>query len=86
MDKLQRLAIGLTHFIYINTAIEDMHSVKAQMDKEFNEDGYFYFKQMMDIADKHKIIYKMFLDEDNEKILSENGKIPKKQLKKRNNC
>lgn len=69
MDKLQKLAIGLTHVIYRNTAIEDMHSAGAQMDKAFYEDAYYYFKQMMDIADKHKDIYKMFLDENDEELL-----------------
>lgn len=77
MEKLQRLAIGLTHVIYRNTAIEDMHSAGAQMDKEFYDDGYFYFKQMMDIADKHKDIYKLFLVEEDEKLLSEKWKNPK---------
>ena len=60
MDRLQKLAIGLTHLIYRNTAIEDMHSANAQMDQAFYEDGYFYFKQMMDIADRNKDIYNMF--------------------------
>lgn len=59
MDKLQKLAIGLTHVIYRNTAIEDMHSALVKMDQDFYEDAYDYFRQWMDIADKNKDIYRM---------------------------
>ena len=71
MDKLQKLAIGLTHVIYRNTAIEDMHSVGAQMDKAFYDDAYYYFKQMMDIADRNNDIYKMFLADNGEELLTQ---------------
>ena len=76
MDRLQKLAIGLTHVIYRNTAIEDMHSVKAQMDKKFYDDAYLYFKQMIDIADRNKDIYRMYMVDNSEELLTQKLKNP----------
>ena len=68
MNRLQRLAIGLTHYIYRNTKIEDYHADMVNMDNRLYLWALDYYKERIKIVLRRKKIIKALENNDIEAI------------------